>query len=199
MPISPMVIRKPMNEDGTAGPEVASGEVGEICFSGPQVFLGYVNDEESTKKTISKDGWLYTGDIGSYDENGLHIMGRSKFMMKPKGYNVYPPEIEDFIQDKLKDRAEVVAALGMPHDVYMEGVMVFVEKKAGKNITPEEVFEVSKGLAGYKRPSAVVIMEPAQLPLTRTEKADYVLLRNIGVKEIERLRSEGKWDRAKDT
>jgi hypothetical protein len=76
---------------------------------------------------------------------------------------------------------------------------VFVEKKAGKSITPEEVFEVSKGLAGYKRPSAVVIMEPAQLPLTRTEKADYVLLRNIGTKEIERLRSEGKWDRAKET
>ena len=53
-----------MNDDGTAGPEKESGEIGEICFSGPQVFLGYVNDEENTQKTLSADGWLYTGDNG---------------------------------------------------------------------------------------------------------------------------------------
>jgi acyl-CoA synthetase (AMP-forming)/AMP-acid ligase II len=198
MPITPISIREPMNEDHSAGPEKEVGEVGEICFSGPQVFLGYVNDETNTNKTISSDGWLYTGDIGSYDDNGLHIAGRSKFMIKPKGYNVYPPEIEDFIENELKDRAEYVAALGMPHDLYTEGVIVFVEKKIGKIVTPEEVMEISKGLAAYKRPSAVIIMEPAAMPLTRTEKTDYVLLRNIAETEIERLRSEGKWDRGSD-
>nr|MDO8109896.1 class I adenylate-forming enzyme family protein [Candidatus Sigynarchaeota archaeon] len=197
MPISPLTIRAPMNKDGTAGPEKAPGELGEICFSGPQVFLGYVNDPDNTKKTISTDGWLYTGDLGSYDEKGLHISGRSKFMIKPKGYNVYPPEIEDFIEEKFKDRAEIVAALGMPHDVFTEGIVLFVEKKAGKIITPEEVMEACKGLAGYKRPSAVIIMEPAQIPLTRTEKTDYVLLKNIAAKEIEKLRAQGKWDKGK--
>lgn len=198
MPINPLTIREPMKEDGNAGPEKPAGELGEICFSGPQVFLGYVNDEANTKKTISKDGWLYTGDMGSYTEDkGLQISGRSKFMIKPKGYNVYPPEIEDFIMDKLKDRAENVAALGMPHDIFTEGVIVFVEKKAGKIVTPEEVMEICKGLAGYKRPSAVIIMEPAQMPLTRTEKTDYVLLRNIATKEIEKLRANGKWDKGK--
>lgn len=196
MPIIPMAIRAPMNDDGTAGPEVAPGEVGEICFSGPSVFLGYVNDPENTAKTLTKDGWLYSGDLGSYDEKGLHVSGRSKFMIKPKGYNVYPPEIEDHITAALKDRVELVAALGMPHDTFGEGVFVFVEKKAGKHVTPEEVMEVAKGLAGYKRPSAVVIMEPNEIPLNRTEKTDYVLLKNIAAKEIEALRAAGKWDRA---
>ena len=119
-------------------------------------------------------------------------------MIKPKGYNVYPPEIEDFIENALRDRVEYVAALGMPHDIYTEGIIVFVEKKAGKNVTPEEIMEVSQGLAAYKRPSAVVIMEPAQMPLTRTEKTDYVLLRNIAETEIEELRAQGKWDRGSE-
>ncbi len=199
MPITPLTIREPMKDDGTAGPEKPPGEVGEICFSGPQVFLGYVNDPGNTARTITKDGWLYTGDLGSYDDKGLHIAGRSKFMIKPKGYNVYPPEIEDFIVDRLRDKVEIAAALGMPHEVFGEGVFVFVEKKAGKHVTPEEVMEACKDMAGYKRPSAVVIMEAAEIPLTRTEKTDYVLLKNIAAKEIEQLRAAGKWDRGKAT
>nr|MDO8084747.1 class I adenylate-forming enzyme family protein [Candidatus Sigynarchaeum springense] len=198
MPITPMTIREPMKDDNTAGAEKPAGQIGEICFSGPQVFLGYVNDPENTKKTITKDGWLYTGDLGSYDDKGLHISGRSKFMIKPKGYNVYPPEIEDFVVEKFKDQVEVAGVVGMPHDVFGEGVFLFVEKKAGKHVTPEEIMAACKtGLAAYKRPSAVVVMEPAQMPLTRTEKTDYVLLKNIAAKEIEALRAKGKWDRGK--
>ncbi|MHA1847933.1 MAG: class I adenylate-forming enzyme family protein, partial [Promethearchaeota archaeon] len=196
MPITPISIRKPMNEDGTAGEEVPRGELGEICFSGPQVFLGYVNDPENTKKTISKDGWCYTGDLGSYDDKGLHLGGRSKFVIKPKGYQVYPTEVENFIAERFKDRVELVAVVGMPHDIYSEGIIAFVEKKAGKTITPEEVMQECKGMAAYKRPLHVVIMDPAQIPLNRVEKTDYMLLKNIAEKEIEKLRAQGKWDRS---
>ncbi|MHA1683430.1 MAG: class I adenylate-forming enzyme family protein [Promethearchaeota archaeon] len=195
MPINKLTIREPMNDDGTAGAEKAEGELGEICFSGPQVFIGYVNDPENTAKTLSKDGWLYTGDMGSYDNKGLHIAGRYKFMIKPKGYNVYPPEVEDFILNQFSDRVESVGVIGMPHDAFSEGIVAFVEKKAGKHVTPDEILAACKGMASYKRPSAVIIMESSEMPLTRTEKKDYVLLKNIAVKEIEKLRAAGKWDR----
>ncbi|MFX0102904.1 MAG: class I adenylate-forming enzyme family protein [Candidatus Hodarchaeota archaeon] len=196
MPITPLSIREPMNPDGTAGKEKPEGEPGEICFSGPQVFLGYANDEENTKKTISSDGWLYSGDLGFFDDKGLHFAGRAKWMIKPKGYNVFPAEVENFIAKKFKDRVEVVGVIGMPHEVFVEGIVAFVEKKPGKHLTVEEVNKACKEMAAYKRPSHVVIMEPAQLPLNRVEKTDYVLLRNIAEKEIEELREKGGWDKA---
>jgi len=195
MPITPISIRKPIKEDGTAGEELPPGEEGEICFSGPQVFLCYVNDEENTKKTISKDGWCYTGDLGYYDDNGLHFTGRAKFVIKPKGYQVYPAEIENFIANKFKDRVELVAVIGMPHDVYSEGIVAFVEKKPGKHITVEEIKNACKEMAAYKRPEHIVIMEPAQIPLNRVEKTDYILLKNIAEEEIKKLREQGGWDR----
>jgi len=64
MPIYPCTIRQDMREDGNAGDELPEGEIGQVCFRGPQTFLGYVNDPEATAKTISRDGYLYTGDLG---------------------------------------------------------------------------------------------------------------------------------------
>jgi acyl-CoA synthetase (AMP-forming)/AMP-acid ligase II len=196
MPITPLSIRESMNPDGTAGKEKPEGEEGEICFSGPQVFLGYANDEENTKKTISSDGWLYSGDLGYFDDKGLHFAGRAKWMIKPKGYNVFPAEVENFIAKKFKDRVEVVGVIGMPHEVFGEGIVAFVEKKPGKHLTAEEVHDACKEMAAYRRPSHVIIMEPAQIPLNRVEKTDYVLLANIAEREIETLRKQGGWDKA---
>ena len=85
MPLCPVSIREPMKNDGTAGKEKERSEVGEICFSGPQIFLGYLNNEDKTRQTVSTDGFCYTGDLGFYDEKGLHFAGRSKFVIKPKG------------------------------------------------------------------------------------------------------------------
>ena len=160
------------------------------------IFLEYVNDPDNTKKTVSSDGWCYTGDLGFYDDKGLHFEGRSKFVIKPKGYQVYPSEVENFIADKFQDQVELVGVVGMPHDVFSEGIIAFVEKKPGKNITTEEVMAECKGMAAYKRPLHVVIMEPAQIPLNRVEKTDYILLKNIAEKEIEKLRNAGGWDKA---
>jgi len=194
MPVTPISIRKPMNEDGSSAEELPEGEIGEICFSGPQVFLGYVNDEENTKKTISSDGWLYTGDLGSYDEEGLHFAGREKLVIKPKGYNVFPTEVENFIIDAIKEKVESVGVVGMKHAVFTEAIMAFVEKKKGKQVTAEEVAEICKGMAAYKRPSHIVILEYTEMPLNRINKTDYVNLHNMAKLEIEKLRTSGGWD-----
>ena len=192
--ISPISIREPMKVDGSAGEMKAPGEVGEICFSGPQVFLGYLGDEENTKKTISTDGICYTGDLGIYDDEGLHFAGRAKFLIKPKGYNVFPTEVEDFIERAFKGRVGTVSCVGIPHEVFTEGIMAFIEKKKGVEIAKEELEDAVKEIASYKRPSHYEIIEEGQTPLTRVGKTDYLALREQGITIVEKLRVNGGWD-----
>lgn len=195
MPITPISIREPMKPDGTAGELKKPGQVGEICFSGPQIFLGYLGDEESTKKTISKDGICYTGDLGYYDEKGLHFSGRAKLVIKPKGYQVYPEDIENHIMEKLKDKITAVACVGAEHAVYSEAIVAFVESKEGINVTENDVYDACKDIASYSRPSHVVILKPGELPLNRVAKTDYMKLKDTVKELIEKLRKENKWDR----
>jgi fatty-acyl-CoA synthase len=192
MPITPISIRDPMLPDGKAGKELPPGENGEICFSGPQLFLGYVNDEEATQKTISTDGWVYTGDYGSYDEKGLHLAGRTKLIIKPKGYNVFPTEVENFIMNSLQEKITGVACVGVKHEVFTEAIFAFVVPKSGKTVTPEEVYKAAKEMASYKRPSHVEII--SEMPLNRVAKTDYVTLKDTADNIVEDLRAAGKWD-----
>ncbi|MHA2247760.1 MAG: class I adenylate-forming enzyme family protein [Candidatus Hodarchaeales archaeon] len=195
--LCPISIRDPMKEDGSAGDEKPTGEVGEICFTGPQTFLGYLDDEENTKKTISTDGICYTGDLGSYDDKGLHFGGRAKLVIKPKGYNVFPTEVEDFIEQKLKGKVETVACVGVPHEIFTEGMMAFVEKVKDADVTVEELNAVCSGedgLAAYKRPGHFEILEPGEIPLNRVAKTDYMELKSRGKDIADRLRTEGGWD-----
>jgi acyl-CoA synthetase (AMP-forming)/AMP-acid ligase II len=195
MPLCPLSIRGPMNEDGTAGEEKAKGETGEICFSGPQMFLGYLNDEENTKKTLTQDGVVYTGDLGSYDEKGLHFAGRAKLLIKPKGNNVFPTEVEEFISAKLKPKVANVAVVGAQHDVFTEAIIAFVEKKPGVSLNEEEIFAVCEDMASYKRPSHIEILEPEKMPLNRVAKTDYMELKSRAEAIVEDLRSKGGWDK----
>lgn len=195
MPLTPISIREPMRPDGYAGEVKKPGEIGEICFSGPQIFLGYLGDEESTRKTISKDGICYTGDMGYYDEKGLHFAGRSKLVIKPKGYQVYPEDVENHIMEKLKDKVSQVACVGAEHAIYSEAIIAFVEAKEGASITEEEVFDACRDIASYSRPSHVVILKPGELPLNRVAKTDYLRLKEEAKKIVERLRAENRWDR----
>ena len=194
MPLCPISIREPMREDGYAGAEKAPGEVGEICFSGPQIFLGYLNDEENTRKTVSRDGVCYTGDLGSYDDKGLHFAGRSKLVIKPKGYQVFPTEIEDYFEQSLKGRLARIALVGIPHEVFTEGIMAFVEPVEGVTLEAAELEKVAGEMAAYKRPSHYEIMEPAGMPLNRVAKTDYLTLKQRGKEIAARLAADGKWD-----
>jgi acyl-CoA synthetase (AMP-forming)/AMP-acid ligase II len=189
-PIYPMSIREPMKDDGTAGEELPKGETGIICYKGPQTFVGYFGQEEKTKETLSEDGYLYTGDMGYIGDDGLHLEGRRKFMIKPKGYQVFPPEVEAFIAEM--PEVESVGVVGAKHEVYSEGIIAYIKVKEGETLTKEEVMEHCKGMAAYKRPSLIVFID--EFPLNRVSKTDYVALNDRVEDDIEEARAEGKWD-----
>jgi len=194
MPICPISIREPMRDDGTAGAEVAPGAVGEVCFSGPQVFLGYLNDEANTRKTVSREGVCYTGDLGSYDEHGLHFAGRSKLVIKPKGYQVFPTEVENYITDGFKDRVSSTACVGVHHAIFSEAIVAFVELKDGASLSEAEIDERLKDIAAYKRPSLIKIIQAGQMPLNRVAKTDYMVLKQQAEALAQDLRAQGGWD-----
>ncbi|MBL6976281.1 MAG: acyl--CoA ligase [Deltaproteobacteria bacterium] len=195
MPAYPMSIRQPMKDDGAAGDELPQGETGNICFKGPQTFLGYVNDPDATARTISTDGWVYTGDLGFQDDKGLHFSGRQKWVIKPKGYQVFPAQVEEQVAG-LKDKVGMVGVVGVEHDVFSEAIVAFVEKKADAPVTVEELEAHAKAnLASYMRPLHYVLVEPGEFPLNRVAKTDYVTLSETAKAEVEKLRADGGWDR----
>ncbi|MBD3185936.1 AMP-binding protein [Candidatus Bathyarchaeota archaeon] len=193
-PITPLSIREPMNPDGTAGKEKPVGENGEVCYSGPQVFKGYYGNKEATRKTISKEGICYTGDLGFKDEDGnLHLVGRSKFVIKPKGYQVNPEEVEQHLQKY--PGVSLAAVVGYKHEVFSEGIVAFIETRRGKKIPVDKLREHCKQLASYKRPLLYVFLD--EIPLNRVEKTDYAKLKEVVGQHIESERSKGGWDASK--
>jgi acyl-CoA synthetase (AMP-forming)/AMP-acid ligase II len=193
MPVYPMSIRAPMRADGAAGAELADGELGDICFRGPQTFLGYINDPVATAATISTDGYLYAGDMGYRDNEGLHLAGRAKFVLKPSGYQVFPRDIEDHFSSH--DLVVACAAIGVPHPVTSEAILLFVEKKPGADLSRADLERHARTLASYMRPRHYVVLESGQLPLNRIAKADYLALRGLATEEVERLKAAGNWTR----
>ncbi len=192
-PITPLTIRQPMKPDGSAGDELPDGEAGEICFSGPQVFIEYVNNLDAYRKTVSTDGVCYTGDLGYVSDRGLAFAGRSKLVIKPKGYQVHPGQIESHFAE-LTDQVAACGAVGATHDVYSEGVILFIERKPGANLTARQLDAHAKQIAGYMRPTHYVMLEPGAFPLNRVSKTDYVRLAELARQEVETLRAQGGWD-----
>ncbi|MCG8333572.1 MAG: acyl--CoA ligase [Proteobacteria bacterium] len=195
--LAEVTVREPMNEDGSAGKELPTGEIGEICYHPPIVFLGYFNQPDETAKAISKEGILYTGDLGHFKDMGnykaLYLSGRRKFMVKQKGYNVFPNEVEEHIAGL--DGVDMVDVIGMRHKVFDEGIFAFVRVKRDAELTVEKVLEHCKLIASYKRPQHVELWShDMQFPLTRNGKVDKLILEELAEKIIIRLRDEGKWD-----
>lgn len=194
MPVYPMTIREPMREDGTAGGELPEGEAGHVCFRGPQTFLGYVNDPEATARTISRDGWLYTGDMGHVSSKGLHFAGRAKWVIKPAGYQVFPGEVESAIC-ALEEKVAGCGVVGAPHAVRSEAIVAFVERRPGAGLTAAELKQHARSMASFLRPLHFVILEPGQMPLNRVAKIDYMRLQQMALEEVGRLREQRRWDR----
>jgi len=195
--LAPVTIRQPMQEDGKAGDVLPKEQVGEICVEGPIVFLGYYNQPQETSKNISQDGVLYTGDIGYFKDMGsyraLYLEGRQKFVIKQKGYQVFPYEVEEFIASH--PQVEQVEVVGMPHRIFDEGIFAFVKLKEGSELSPEDIMEYCKGIASYKRPQHVELWpREKEFPLTRVTKIDKMQLKEDAQNTIEKLRKEGKWD-----
>ena len=193
MPAYRLSIREAMDAAGTAGCEAPEGQVGHICFQGPQTFLGYVNDPEATAATVSRDGWLYTGDLGSLDEHGLHFSGRAKWVLKPAGHQVFPGDIENHFA-ALSDRVANVGVVGHEHRLWSDGIVAFLERQPSADLTEAELRKHARSLAGYMRPQHYVILEPGAMPLNRSAKVDVVRLQEMARTEVGKLRERGRWD-----
>jgi long-chain acyl-CoA synthetase len=156
----------------TGEQEMSIGESGELIIKGPQVMKGYLNMPDETATTL-RDGWLYTGDVATLDEDGyFYIVDRKKDMILASGYNVYPREIEEVLFEH-PDVAEAVA-IGIPDEYRGETVKAFVVQRPGAQTSEEEVLAFCKErLAAYKSPKTVEFRE--ELPKSTVGK----LLRRV--------------------
>ncbi|CAH0533286.1 Long-chain-fatty-acid--CoA ligase [Vibrio stylophorae] len=149
------------------GNELPMDGVGELQVRGPQVMQGYWQRNEATSEVLTEDGWLSTGDIVRFDEQGfLHIVDRKKDMILVSGFNVYPNEIEDVVA--LHEKVLEVAAIGEPHEVSGEIVKICVVKRDDSLTRDELIQHCRKHLTGYKVPRVVAFYD--ELPKTNVGK-----------------------------
>jgi acyl-CoA synthetase (AMP-forming)/AMP-acid ligase II len=136
------------------GNELPHGEIGEIVYRGPGVMEGYWNRPQDTADQI-RDGWFYTGDAGTEDDEGyFYIKDRIKDMIVSGGENIYPAELESVLagHPAIAD----VAVIGVPDDQWGEAVKAIVVVKPGAELTAEALIDWSRDrLAGFKRPRSV--------------------------------------------
>lgn len=154
--------------------DVPSGEVGEIILRGPNVMKEYYKNSEATADTL-RDGWLHTGDMGYYDEDGyLYFTDRAKDMIVRGGYNIYSVEVESVLYEH--PAVQQCAVVAKPHPQLGEDVVAFVVLKDGQEATAEEIhdFTIDK-LADFKRPRDVRFIE--EIPINPTGKVDKKIIR----------------------
>ncbi|MBU5690962.1 long-chain-fatty-acid--CoA ligase FadD [Vibrio cholerae] len=150
-----------------AGNVVPNDQVGELQVRGPQVMQGYWQRPEATKEVLNAEGWLSTGDIVKFDDQGLiHIVDRKKDMILVSGFNVYPNEIEDVVA--LHGKVLEVAAIGQANDVSGELVKIYVVKRDPSLTKDEVIAHCRKHLTGYKVPKLVEFRD--DLPKTNVGK-----------------------------
>jgi acyl-CoA synthetase (AMP-forming)/AMP-acid ligase II len=149
------------------GNDVATGEVGEIIVRSEAMTVGYWNLPEKTARTI-KEGWLYTGDFGRFDEEGyIFIVDRKDDMIISGGKNIYPREIEEVIYTH--EAVLEAAVIGVPDDYWGESVKAFIVLKEGMRATEDEIVDLcKKTIASYKKPRSVAFVQ--QLPKSPTGK-----------------------------
>ncbi|MES2785586.1 MAG: malonyl-CoA synthase [Pseudomonadota bacterium] len=160
---------------GDNGQDLPEGEIGGIEVKGPNVFKGYWQMPEKTKEEFTADGWFKTGDVGKIDERGyVVIVGRSKDLIISGGYNVYPAEIEGYIND-LPGVAES-ALIGVPHPDFGEVGVAVVIAKPGATLDAEQIVAKLKSqLANFKIPKRCFVVD--QLPRNTMGKVQKNLLR----------------------
>ncbi|KAI5417179.1 4-coumarate--CoA ligase 1 [Lathyrus oleraceus] len=136
-------------------------KAGEICIRGTKVMKGYLNDPEATKKTIDKDGWLHTGDIGLIDDDDeLFIVDRLKEMIKCKGFQVAPAELEALLIAHPNISEAAVVPLTLKAEVGEQVPVAFVVRSNGSKITEDEIKQyISQKVVLYKRIHRVYFMD----------------------------------------
>ncbi|XP_062535821.1 uncharacterized protein LOC134204985 [Armigeres subalbatus] len=155
--------------DPDTGKTLGPNQVGEICAKGPMIMKGYLKNDDETRSIIDKDGWLHTGDTGYFDEEeDFYIVDRIKDLIKYRGFQVPPAEVEAVLltNSKIKD----AAVIGLPDEVSGEVPMAFVVAQPGVELTETEVISwVASHLSKEKQLHGGVQMI-AEIPKTASGK-----------------------------
>lgn len=141
------------------GKELGPNERGEFVIRGGNVMKGYWNQPEETAKVLTADGWLHTGDVATFDEEGyIFIVDRIKDLIISKGLNIYPREIEEHLYKH--SAVEHAAVIGIPDKDGSEIVVAYIQLAEGKTATEREIRDyVKKNLANFKVPKRVVFID----------------------------------------
>jgi 4-coumarate--CoA ligase len=164
--------------DPESGDDRGIGQEGELLVRGPQVMKGYLNNETATRNTIDPDGWLHTGDIAVIDEHHhVSIVDRVKELIKVKGFQVPPAELEALIVTH--PGVADVAVIGIPDDEAGELPKAFVVLKPGVEMTAAEIQDhVAAHVATYKRIKLVEFVN--EIPKSASGKILRRVLREQG-------------------
>ena len=147
-------------------------KVGELCVKGPGVMVCYYRNPEATAEVL-KDGWLYTGDMAIYDEDGfIYLVDRKKDVIISGGENLYPVEIENYLaaMNEIHD----VAVIGLPDARLGEICAAVIQVKEGYTLSEEQVNAFCQGMPRYKRPRRIIF---ADVPRNATGKIEKPKLR----------------------
>jgi acyl-CoA synthetase (AMP-forming)/AMP-acid ligase II len=149
-----------------------TGQVGEVRIKAEQIMRGYWQNPAATAETL-RDGWIYSGDYGRFDEDGfLYVVGRKKEVIISGGENIYPREIEEVLNNHPGIRE--VAVVGVPDDKWGEAVKAVIVLKPDVTLGEAEVIDYCKEyLAGFKKPKSVEFRaELPKSPLGKILKAE---------------------------
>ena len=164
-----------LNEQGLP---VKPSEIGEITAQGDNIMKGYYNDPEGTAEVL-KNGWLYTGDLATVDDDGfIYVVGRSKNIIKSGGFRISPHEIEKEILSFEKVKGCVV--MGIPHEIMGEAIVagILVSDTVDFNDLRREILtHCYQRLPSYKVPKKIIILD--EFPLNSSDKVDLIRLKEI--------------------
>jgi malonyl-CoA/methylmalonyl-CoA synthetase len=161
--------------DPESGESLPAGEIGMIEVRGPNVFRGYWQMPEKTAEELRPDGFFLTGDLGTLGADGyVTIVGRAKDLIITGGYNVYPKEVEDVLNDL--DGVAESAVFGVPDADFGEAILAAVVPEAGASLDPEAIAAaVTDRLARFKHPRRYIVMDA--LPRNTMGKVQKTVLR----------------------
>ncbi|MBD1575538.1 long-chain-fatty-acid--CoA ligase FadD [Vibrio sp. S11_S32] len=169
------------------GNVLAFDQTGELQVRGPQVMEGYWKRAEATKEVITQDGWLSTGDIVRFDDEGfMFIVDRKKDMILVSGFNVYPNEIEDVVA--MHSKVLEVAAIGQPSENSGEIVKIYVVKSDASLNKDELIAHCREHLTGYKIPKVVEFRD--ELPKSNVGKILRRELRDENIANLDKSASQ---------
>jgi acyl-CoA synthetase (AMP-forming)/AMP-acid ligase II len=172
--------------------ELPPNEVGEICFRGPTLFVGYHKQPELTAETRDGDGWFYTGDLGFTDDDGyLCFAGRAKEVINRGGSKIYPKEIEDLLGGW--SRVRDVAVVAWPDERLGETVCAYVVPH-GEPFSLEELREhlAAEKVTKYMIPQHLVFVD--EFPMTPTGKVRKASLQEDAARRAAAERGEAEGD-----